>query len=85
MVPRCTGNESGGRVINPILTNTMLPDISRKFPTRLIKGQEMERMQLSADPGNFPFNIDCIAPRIFGDGQSRKRNTSRRTTCPGRR
>jgi predicted TPR repeat methyltransferase len=31
VVSRCTESESGGRMIDAILTNTMLPDISREF------------------------------------------------------
>jgi type VI secretion system protein VasG len=31
VVSRCTESESGGRMIDAILTNTMLPDISRDF------------------------------------------------------
>ncbi|HEY9029417.1 MAG TPA: type VI secretion system ATPase TssH, partial [Burkholderiaceae bacterium] len=33
VVSRCTETESGGRMIDAILTNTMLPDISRAFLT----------------------------------------------------
>jgi hypothetical protein len=33
VVSRCTESESGGRMIDAILTNTMLPDISREFLT----------------------------------------------------
>ena len=32
VVSRCTESESGGRMIDAILTNTMLPDISRRVP-----------------------------------------------------
>jgi predicted TPR repeat methyltransferase len=40
VVSRCTESESGGRMIDAILTNTMLPDISREFLTRMIDGRE---------------------------------------------
>jgi type VI secretion system protein VasG len=31
VVSRCTESESGGRMIDAILTNTMLPDVSKEF------------------------------------------------------
>ena len=39
VVSRCTESESGGRMIDAILTNTMLPDISREFLTRMMEGK----------------------------------------------
>ncbi|MEO8857667.1 MAG: type VI secretion system ATPase TssH, partial [Burkholderiaceae bacterium] len=39
VVSRCTESESGGRMIDSILTNTMLPDISREFLTRMMEGK----------------------------------------------
>ena len=38
VVSRCTESESGGRMIDAILTNTMLPEISREFLTRTMQG-----------------------------------------------
>ncbi len=38
VVSRCTESESGGRMIDAILTNTMLPDISREFLLRMMDG-----------------------------------------------
>ena len=38
VVSRCTESESGGRMIDAILTNTMLPDISREFLGRMMGG-----------------------------------------------
>jgi hypothetical protein len=39
VVSRCTESESGGRMIDAILTNTMLPHISREFLTRMMEGR----------------------------------------------
>jgi type VI secretion system protein VasG len=44
VVSRCTESESGGRMIDAILTNTMLPDISREFLNRLMEGKPIERV-----------------------------------------
>jgi ATP-dependent Clp protease ATP-binding subunit ClpA len=42
VVSRCTESESGGRMIDAILTNTMLPDISREFLQRMMEGKAIE-------------------------------------------
>ncbi|WP_455921740.1 type VI secretion system ATPase TssH [Pseudomonas putida] len=47
IVSRCTENESGGRMIDAILTNTLLPDMSREFLTRLLEGQPLAGVRIS--------------------------------------
>jgi type VI secretion system protein VasG len=47
VVSRCTESESGGRMIDAILTNTMLPDISKEFLTRMMDGTPIERVKVS--------------------------------------
>ncbi len=41
VVSRCTESKSGGRIIGAILTNTMLPDISREFLVRMMEGKSI--------------------------------------------
>ena len=41
IVSRCTETESGGRMIDSILTNTLLPDMSREFLTRMLDAKPM--------------------------------------------
>lgn len=41
IVSRCTETESGGRMIDAILTNTLLPDMSREFLTRMLEGKPL--------------------------------------------
>jgi type VI secretion system protein VasG len=53
VISRCTENESGGRMIDAILTNTMLPDISREFLTRMMEGKAIEKVKVSAGEGGF--------------------------------
>jgi type VI secretion system protein VasG len=55
VVSRCTESESGGRMIDAILTNTMLPDISREFLNRMIAGDPIERASVSVQDGNFAY------------------------------
>ena len=49
VVARCTEGESGGRMIDAILTNTMLPDISREFLVRMMEGTTIERVNVDVD------------------------------------
>jgi type VI secretion system protein VasG len=43
---RCTEVESGARNVDNILTNTMLPDISRQVLTRMAEETATERVQV---------------------------------------
>ncbi|MDF0729355.1 type VI secretion system ATPase TssH [Pseudomonas entomophila] len=47
IVSRCTETESGGRMIDAILTNGLLPDMSREFLTRLLEGQPLASVRIS--------------------------------------
>ena len=58
VVSRCTEGESGGRMIDAILTNTMLPDISREFLTRMMAGGAIGRVQVGAQAGEFAYTFD---------------------------
>jgi type VI secretion system protein VasG len=55
VVSRCTESESGGRMIDAILTNTMLPDISREFLTRMMQGQAVAGVSVNAVDGKFAY------------------------------
>jgi type VI secretion system protein VasG len=57
VVSRCTESESGGRMIDAILTNTMLPDISREFLTRMMEGRAVERVHVRVESGDFHYLI----------------------------
>jgi type VI secretion system protein VasG len=64
VVGRCTESESGGRMIDAILTNTMLPSISREFLARMIDGGEIERVRVSVEEGDFAYRFDEHEPVI---------------------
>ncbi|HET6803836.1 MAG TPA: type VI secretion system ATPase TssH [Frateuria sp.] len=55
VVSRCTESESGGRMIDAILTNTMLPDVSREFLTRMIEGKAIAGVQVGVKEGDFHY------------------------------
>ncbi len=55
VVSRCTEGESGGRMIDAILTNTMLPDISREFLTRMMAGDTVAAVTVTVADGEFAY------------------------------
>ena len=57
---RCTELESGGRMIDAILTNTMLPAISHEFLNRMMAGTDVARLHVGAENDAFKYD--------FGDG-----------------
>ncbi len=60
VVSRCTESESGGRMIDAILTNTMLPDISREFLSRMVHGRAIDKVDVGAlaDGSNFSYAFE---------------------------
>ncbi|WP_165666133.1 type VI secretion system ATPase TssH [Metapseudomonas otitidis] len=58
VVSRCTETESGGRQIDAILTNSMLPDLSREFLNRMLEGRKVEKVQVSAENGEFTYSFE---------------------------
>jgi type VI secretion system protein VasG len=55
---RCTELERGARMVDAMITNTMLPEIGREFLTRLAGGTEIKRVHVVAKEGNFAFSYD---------------------------
>jgi type VI secretion system protein VasG len=60
VVGRCTESESGGRMIDAILTNTMLPDISRELLMRTIGDEPVQRVHVDASGGAFVYRFDGV-------------------------
>jgi type VI secretion system protein VasG len=58
IVARCTEYESGGRMIDAILTNTLLPRMSREILTRLMEGRPLTRLHLGMADGRFAYDVD---------------------------
>lgn len=54
---RCTELESGGRMIDAILTNTLLPAMSNEILTRMLAGEELGKASVTADEGEFAFQF----------------------------
>jgi type VI secretion system protein VasG len=58
IVSRCTELESGGRMIDAILTNTVLPKVSHEILTGLMDGRSVARAHLSVAEGQFAYAFD---------------------------
>ena len=58
VVSRCTESESGGRMIDAILTNTMLPEISREFLERMMRGEPIKGVQVGVKDNEFSYSFD---------------------------
>jgi type VI secretion system protein VasG len=55
---RCTEVESGARMVDAILTNTVLPRISQEFLTRIMEGKPVERVHVSVREGEFGYGFE---------------------------
>ena len=53
---RCTELESGGRMVDAILTQTLLPEISRELLTRLMEGGSTEKVEVTVKDAAFNYS-----------------------------
>lgn len=58
IVDQCQELESGGRMIDAIVTNSMLPDISNEFLRRLMAGEEVASVAIDVTDGEFTYSFD---------------------------
>lgn len=58
IVSRCTELESGGRMVDAILTNTVLPAISAEFLNRIMAGRPVMGVQVQVQDGDFAYRFD---------------------------
>ncbi|PHM72490.1 type VI secretion system ATPase TssH [Xenorhabdus kozodoii] len=57
IVGRCTEIESGGRMVDAILTNSLLPQISQLLLSANANGQQYHQLQVSLGQGEFQFQF----------------------------
>ena len=57
IIKRCDNPEAGGRIIDSILTNTVLPKVSIEYLTRMTKGEELKGITLGAADGDFTYTF----------------------------
>ena len=55
---RCTEIESGGRMIDAILTNTLLPELSRGVLNRSLEGQKLAKVTVGATAEGFTYTFE---------------------------
>ena len=58
IVNRCQELESGGRMIDAIVTNTMLPDISAEFLRRMMEGGTIDKVAIDTDGNEFTYSFE---------------------------
>ncbi|MGA0614026.1 type VI secretion system ATPase TssH [Paracoccus sp. KR1-242] len=58
IVARCQEVESGGRMIDAIVTNTMLPEISAEFLRRMLDGKPVEGVRVDVADNRFTYDFD---------------------------
>ncbi|AMZ73601.1 MULTISPECIES: type VI secretion system ATPase TssH [Pseudomonas] len=61
IVSRCTETESGGRMIDTILTNSLLPDMSREFLTRMLEGKALAGVRINAVDNELQYDFSDAA------------------------
>ncbi|MBX3366332.1 MAG: type VI secretion system ATPase TssH [Phycisphaeraceae bacterium] len=54
---RCTEHESGGRMIDAILTGTLLPALSRRFLSTMLEGAALTGVRVSAKDADFVYDF----------------------------
>ena len=55
---RCTEIESGGRMIDAILTNTLLPELSRALLNKTLDGTVLKRVEVTGGPDGFAYHFE---------------------------
>ena len=55
---RCTELESGGRMIDAVLTNTLLPEVSRELLLRTLSGDAVKRVHVATSGSTFTYAFD---------------------------
>jgi type VI secretion system protein VasG len=59
IVARCNDAESGGRIVDSILTNTVLPRISLEYLGRLSRGEAIQKVALDVKDNDFVYEFDA--------------------------
>ena len=54
---RCTEVDSGARNVDHILTNTLLPELSRELLSRMATGEQIKEVKVTLSGEGFRFEI----------------------------
>lgn len=55
---RCTELERGARMVDAMITNTMLPEIGREFLSRMASGAEFKHVHIGVKDGDFAYSFE---------------------------
>ena len=55
IISKCNDPDSGGRMIDNIITNTLLPELSREFLKRSLAKQELKEAKVTIENGDFAY------------------------------
>ena len=55
IVSLCNDPDSGGRMIDNIITNTLLPALSREFLNRSLRQEELKEAKVMIENGQFAY------------------------------
>lgn len=58
IISRCTELESGGRMIDAVLTNTLLPEVSQELLMRTLDGRGLVSVGVRAESGKFQYTFE---------------------------
>jgi len=58
VLSRCTERESGGRMVDAILTHTLLPAVSTEYLSRVLDGREITRVHVGVKESEFTYEFD---------------------------
>ncbi|MCK5508967.1 MAG: hypothetical protein KAI50_10675, partial [Desulfobacterales bacterium] len=54
---RCTEVDSGARNVDHILTNTLLPEMSKELLSRMAAGEQIKEVKVSLSEEGFVFEV----------------------------
>ena len=55
IVDQCRDPDSGGRMIDNIITNSILPDLSRQVLSRMVSGEQMKEVRIVMNDGTIDY------------------------------
>jgi type VI secretion system protein VasG len=58
IVSMCNDPDSGGRVIDNVITNTILPALSREILKRQLAREPIQSVKVSAEGSEFVYTVD---------------------------
>jgi len=57
---QCKDPDSGGRMIDNIITNSVLPELSRLVLERMVSGEEISRVEIDVKDDNFEYALGAV-------------------------